>query len=342
MLQILSSGRAFAGANPYLVKLTLLVEGVYYHPVYGRMDYSAQVLKQIKEYHDRDVLGYRIPLYLGHETESGGERPAVGYLLPGGMTLEADEQGKLRLFGIFELVRQDVYEQIWRGEYSYGSAELVVEGLVDKTTGEPLGPVLVAHTLTCTPFIPDMLPNQALSSSPVTRKGRGETRPLYFTLLMEKTMAEQVDKMEKSLKEDAKSTDVALGLVNEAFAAYREEAERRIQELSARCDELQQQLQSVLAEKRQAELEALVKELQSLNLPSALKEKYIPLIRENSLTEKELALTMDNLRTISQHMGGLMFQQFGMAGATPEQMEKNPFEHIIEANRKQKESLRQV
>lgn len=341
VLQILSLDRTFVGERRHLVKLTLLVEGVYYHPVYGRMDYSAKVLEQIKGYHDRDVLGYRIPLYLGHESELGEERPAVGYLLPKGMSLEADERGKLRLFGIFEIVRQDVYEQIWRGEYSYGSAELVVEGLVNKANGEPLGPVLIAHTLTCTPFIPDMLPNQVLAMTAL--KGVGEGAPVHFTLLMEKTMAEKPDKMEKEVSsEGTVTTDVALSLVNEAFSAYRSEAERRIQELSAQCEELQKQLQSVLQEKKQAEMAALVKELQSLNLPVALKEKYIPLLQENSLSENELALTMDNLRTISQHMGGLMFQQFGVAGTTPEQMEKNPFEDIIEANRKQKESLRQI
>jgi len=325
MRQILSLDRVFAGTQRWLVKLTILVEGVYYHPRYGRLDYSAPVLAQIKENHDRDVLGYRIPLYIGHAL-AGEERPAVGYLLPNGLSLEPDAEGRLRLFGVFELIRQDVYEQIWRGEYSYGSAELVSEGILDKTTGEPVGPVLVAHTLTCTPFIPDMVPNQVLSLV-------GDAEPVVpFTLLTEQSMN---DKEMQAPQTEPSSTEAALGLVQEAFAAYRAEAERRIQELSARCDELNKQLQEVLAQKRQAELDALVKEIQSLNLPAATKEKYIPLIRENGLSDTELSLLMDNLRTISQHMAGLMFTQYGMGGPTPEQPDQNPFAHIIEANRRQ-------
>ena len=328
MRQILFLDRIFAGAKRQLVKLTILVEGVYHHPIYGEMDYSAPVLEQIKSNHDRDVLGYRIPLYIGHGSP-GEERPAVGYLLPNGMSLETLEDERLRLFGVFEIIRQDVYEMIWRGEYSYGSAEMIVEGLLDKYTGEPLGPVLVAHTLTCTPFIPGMVPNQVLSL------GGGESAVHYFTLLREKTMTESND---KQVTQES-STEAALGLVNEAFAAYRTEAERRIQELSNRCEELQKQLEEVMAQKRKAELDNLIKEIQNLNLPEATKEKYVPLIRENSLSESELAMLMDNLRTISQHMAGLMFQQYGIGTPNPEKPDVNPFEHIIEANRKQKEAL---
>jgi len=334
MRQILFLDRVFAGTKRQLVKLTILVEGVYYHPVYGEMDYSASVLQTIKSNHDRDVLGYRIPLYIGHSSP-GEERPAVGYLLPNGMSLETSEDGRLRLFGVFEIIRQDVYEMIWRGEYSYGSAEVAVEGLLDKYTGEPLGPVLVAHTLTCTPFIPGMLPNQVLSLG-------GETVH-YFTLRTETTMSESKNMTESNDKNVAleSSTEAALGLVNEAFAAYRNEAERRIQELSNRCEELQKKVEELMAQKRQAEMENLIKEIQSLNLPQATKDKYVPLIRENSLSENELALLMDNLRTISQHMAGLMFQQYGIGTPNPEKPDVNPFEHIIEANRKQKESLKQ-
>ena len=342
MLQILSVDDPHLGTKRWLAKLTLLVEGVYHHHSYGVVDYSRPVLEQIKRNHDLDVLGYRIPLYLGHASDRDriGSSAAVGYLLPGGMTIETDEAGVTRLFGVFEFVRQDVYEQVWRGEYSYGSVELVTEGLLDKRTGEPLGYVLTAHTLTCEPYIPNMVPNRILG----LLDGNPETSPAHYvfhSLHLEETMA-----AEKKVEKDAQAevvetpspTEAALGLVNEAFTAYREEAERRIQELTTQCEELQQKLQAVLAEKRQAELENLVKEIHTLNLPVATKEKYIPLIRENSLNENEMNLVMDNLRTISQHMGGLMFQQFGVSGAEPTKSGENPYEWIIESNAKQKQS----
>lgn len=301
-------------------KLNLLVEGVYFHPVYGELDYQLPTLMKVKENFDKDVLGYPVPLFIGHEQPERrvGAMPAVGFLVPNGLSIQQGEDGRHRLFGLFQLTRQDVYESIWRGEYRYGSVELAAN-YKDKISGEELGPVLLAHVLTNQPFIPYMEPNRVLS----------EPKPLFF--YQENTMSKEVK--EQKMAETANET--AIEVIKSAFDAYRQEAERRLAEQQQELEELRQQVKQLQKAKREAELAALVQEIQSLQLSQALKDKYIPMILADQFTERELNVVMENLRLVSQHMGSLMFSQ---VGSTQTEV-ANPYSDIIKRNEEQSKKL---
>lgn len=293
-----------------LVRLNILVEGVYQHAVYGELEYSLPVLERLKANHERGLPGYRVPLFIGHNLnpERVGGSPAVGFLVPGGLTIEPDADGRHRLFGTFEMVLQSVYEQIWRGEYRYGSAE-IAPAFLDKESGEEVGPVLLAHVLTNQPFIPNLARNQVLSHVP----------SLFF--YQEYPMSNETNK-----EQELETT--AVNLIREAFDAYRQEAERKLSEQQQELEALREELRQLRKQKREAELAGYVREVESLSLPQALKEKYIPMIQADQLSDRELSLVLENLRAVSQYMGSLMFSQVGSLPET----QANPYQDIIQRN----------
>lgn len=300
-------------------KLPLIVEGVYFHPKYEELDFSLPQMLQILRNFEQGHPGYDVPVFVGHPQEHSSA-PAVGFFSE--LFIEQGEDGKHRLYGICDFVDETTYLTVASGQFRSGSPELGPG--FDKVTAEELGTVLYAHALTNVPYQPDMGSNRILSELNASTDRVFSYRTSEGTTMSDKSKAEpQVE-----APQDENSQHTAVTVLSEAFQAYKAESEAKIAVLAQENADLKSLLAEATKEKVAAEMRTFADEVMAMPLPQTLKDKYVPQIREQKLSQAEAAIVMDSLRTFAEQLGTQVYSQQGTTAQSA--VGENPYKQMIE------------
>lgn len=130
-----------------VMTVPVAVIGKWVHPEYGQIEFTQQDFEDIIRNVDQKTLGYEPYLTVGHQKEPDS-KPSIAFLT------EVYQEGEV-LYGEFEVVDEETYSQVVRGQYRYSSPE-ILRNTQSKETGDAVGTVLVGAALTNRPFLTRM------------------------------------------------------------------------------------------------------------------------------------------------------------------------------------------
>lgn len=134
-------------------EIQLLREGKYFHPVYGAITLSAQILELMKKNFDDNVRGCDVSIDYTHDNENG-ESPAAFWIKSLEVRQNSDGKGK-GLFAQGEFTPMGA-KKVSEKEYRYSSADFVIDYIDQNAKHHPY--VLRGGTLTNRPFVKNMNP----------------------------------------------------------------------------------------------------------------------------------------------------------------------------------------
>ncbi len=305
------------GSDKRYFKVPIAVLGEWVHPQYGKVKFTQTDFDQMKANFSIKVTGYEPPLFLGHpvDRDSVEAAPAVAFLSD--LTQEEDV-----LFGYFEVVDPNVYEDVKLGKYRYSSAELVREA-VSKKTGEDIGTCLIGCALTNRPFLTEMPRVAALAEK------FSECAELHTSFLFPlKTKFSETHNMSEIATNESQSVTTESSV---------EALSERLMALTKLCEDAEakaSRYEALLAERLLAEK---IEKIRKLNLSESIKQEYSELLSVPNLAPEVEEKFMSMLHKLSEENDRLLLEQRGTSTETeqansPEQFSVNPYEDILEAN----------
>lgn len=131
-----------------LVKIPVAKKGKFFHPSYGKVEFTDKDFESIKQNFSNDCLGFSPYATYGHLIDPS---LTIDAELKKGNTKDIQEEN-----GVLYVLSEptpDALDLIQKGEYEYSSGEFI-RNYIDKETGENRGTVLMRYALTNSPFIP--------------------------------------------------------------------------------------------------------------------------------------------------------------------------------------------
>jgi hypothetical protein len=342
---------AFMQDKRYLIKVPIAKKGIYHHPVYEVLDFSDEILTTIESNIKRDVVGYPIPITLGH-LQDGGEKQ--------GELVRVYREGDI-LFGEWE-VNKETYRKVEDGVITFSSAEFF-PNYINKLTGEPVGRTLFGMALTNVPYMPNQprvltlsdnseeiycfssklnltelhynnrevlsnnnnIVDKSLTKEEVimTDESKKETRELDNNNPIQ--LSDQVQILQQKLSE----YDIKLSEMEKSYQEKLTEYHSKNEELSIKVQKYEDRI-------KEEELNAKLAYLKELNLPSDINEKYSELIKNGSLGDSE-EVVLTSLAKLAQNTHIELLTQHGYANKTAQmndELFEDPYAKVIEYNKK--------
>lgn len=347
----------------FFLKVPIAKEGEFHHPAYGKLSFDQETVSTIKKNIEDNVLGYEIPITVGHTDEEEKDGSLV--------SIETEDT---TLFGIWE-VDKDVYRKVQDNKVNYSSAEFYPQ-YRDKKTGDQVGRTLFGMALTNRPFIPNLPKVQALGD-----KEGSETqwllseiavKPSECSTIIEKSHQPEAEALsENTIGTNMSDNNQTPAPVKEAEAEVKDTVAVDSQKLSEEIQSLQEQYAQKLSEVeakyketlseiteknsllsdrlqkyeeriKEEELNAKVNYLNELTLPEDFKKTYVELVKEGKLGESEEAV-MQSLSELAKSFQNDILVQHGSSNATAnlnDEKFKDPYEDVIAYNKKLAEAKR--
>jgi hypothetical protein len=271
------------------LKIPVARLGSWYHPVYGVVKFSQRDFDDMKRNFEKDELGFPPYMRYGHDL---GSNPGVVDADPSrGNIVSLFQDGEV-LFSLVAASDDNAYLDVKENRMRFASAELM-RNTESKHTGESIGTVIKAISLTNAPFIPNLPNSEALStnSDPLTTPG-------YFVLNMSQPsyVAEApVDKTEAMLNKLEKLYDNFVALFNRAEpkqevpeevvveAVNTETVEQSVEAPLAISDTLTEEVSNTEA----LEDEQIVQPSDALSVDSSLEEQESAAMNEDTNQETQ-------------------------------------------------------
>ena len=157
------------------LKIPVARLGSWYHPVYGVVKFSQRDFDDMQRNFERDELGF--PPYMRYGHDIGNDPNVVDAAPSRGTIVSLFQEGEV-LYSLVAASDTQAYSDVKEKRMRFASAELM-RNAESKHTGENIGTVIKAISLTNAPFIPNLPNSEALStnSDPLTTPG-------YFVLNM--------------------------------------------------------------------------------------------------------------------------------------------------------------
>ena len=311
----LSESEDSAG-NRY-IRLPIAVLGEWVHPQYGPVTFSQKDFDQIQSNWNARVTGYEPPLYLGHPTDrtTAGGAPAVAFL----NKLYQDSD---TLFGEYDPVDDEAFQDTKQGKFRYSSAEIVRDAN-SKETGESIGTLLVGAALTNTPFLTRM-PRVEAGEHLQFSESEGTASTLFAVSVL------------APLDPSPMTPEVATPAVDlEKFTDLVTVVETLRAELSAAKTEVAE----VTAKFKAQALDQRLSEVNSLNLAAPVKERYSEMLRTEVLSEDQSEQVMSLMRSLSdgnkQNFTEARGSQEAVVETAAVTASENPYDSIIAAHKAQ-------
>jgi hypothetical protein len=300
------------------IRVPIAVMGEWVHPQYGQVTFSQKDFDQIQSNWNARVTGYEPPLYLGHPTDRStvGGAPAVAFLNK--LYQESDT-----LFGEYEPVDDEAFQNTKQGKFRYSSAEIVRDAN-SKETGESIGTLLVGAALTNTPFLTRM-PRVEAGEHLQFSESDG-TAPTLFAVSVLANPDSDVMATETAPVQVAASA-VDLEKFTELVTA--------VETLRGELEGTKTELAQTRARLKAQALDQRLSEVSSLNLAAPVKEKYSEMLRQEVLSEPQAEQVMGLLRTLSSDNKQVYSEPKGSQESAADSAgvaEENPYAHIIAAN----------
>lgn len=207
-------------------EIQLLRDGLYDHPVYGKISITERILETLKKNFDNNVRGCDISIDYTHDNENG-ESPAAFWIKSLVIRPNTDGKGK-GLFARGEFTPKGA-KAVSEKEYKYSSADFVIDYIDQHGKHNPY--VLRGGTLTNRPFIKNMNPIK----------------------LSERTEKKELNKMNK---EELMAALKALGVDVVSLMTGSESLTAKVRELEAKITEL-----NALPAQKESEIKALKEKL---------------------------------------------------------------------------------
>jgi hypothetical protein len=316
----LSESEDSAG-NRY-IRLPIAVLGEWVHPQYGPVTFSQKDFDQIQTNWNARVTGYEPPLYLGHPTDrtTVGGAPAVAFLNK--LYQESDT-----LFGEYDPVDDEVFQDTKQGKFRYSSAEIVREAN-SKETGESIGTLLVGAALTNTPFLTRM-PRVEAGEHLQFSESEGTASTLFAVSVLAPSDSSPMT------VEATPATPAAPAVDVEKFTDLVTEVET----LRAELRVTQTALAETTAKLKAQALDQRLSEVNSLNLAAPVKERYSEMLRTEVLSEDQAEQVMSLMRSLSDGNKQNFTEPRGSQEAVVETAAvtatENPYASIIAAHQAQ-------
>lgn len=319
--------------NKKSLKVPIVVVGKYKHPKYGEVDFSQEVIDQLRENFIGKVIGFEPPVFLGHpiDTISSEANPAIGFVEN---VIQEDDV----FWAEAEAVDDEIYEDIKKGKYRYSSAEIVRE-YPSKYEDKMLGPALIGLAVTNRPFIPNMPRLQTYSE---TQTCTDNLTIKQFNLVNGSNVENNTENTNKLMTQTApievtenspEQTDLANKFLSLA---------KQVEEARAKAD---------LAEAKLKEIERqnTLSTVDSFSLSQAVKDEFKAVFSQGSFSDEQTKTVLNALQKLSDENKSEFFVQHGKQETQPEtfkdrqevqEFSESPYKNIIEANRKIAEAKR--
>lgn len=341
----------------YKLKIPVATKGKWAHPTYGEVKFDDFDIQSLYTNYVKDELGFRPPLYIGHQED---EAPKVG-------TLSKLDFEDGVLYGEWEVSR-DVYLDVMDKKYTHSSAE-IHPNYLSKKTGNRIGKTLFGMALTNRPFVPNLPQVEALSeenslsdiqffSTPLTIQpdnydnvvdmksnnsliDEGDQNMSNTEQSIDKAAPKEVESTQnfseefQTLKEQLQQYSTKLQLVEETYKEQLAEANAKNKSLEERVQKYEERI-------KEEELNLKLQYLAELTLPRQVKEKYSELIKEQKLGEAEKDV-LDSLKELSDNFANSMTAQVGFSEETENLNNEDypdPYKDIVDYNKKLVEAKR--
>lgn len=227
----------------------LPVPGVYEHPVYGRLDYTAETYDRILDNFRTGVYQERLPINAEHDPYAAG---AVGWIVDmrlaesGAIEVKTEwnERGKALIEG---------------DRYKYVSAELMPEWVDPVDPDKRFTDVAVGMAITTHPYFKErVLPPLAASEAVLTRHAGIPGKEARMSDQNAQHKTPPADQSEAATNDAA--TDAATDEANRSTVQMNEQMLAEFRQLKADRDKVKQELAEVQARNAELHDKALVKE----------------------------------------------------------------------------------
>lgn len=322
----------FEQNNKYFVKIPIATVGEWYHPQYGKVEFTQEKLEEIKANIENNELGWEPPLFYGHPTDGGAS--SKGFLEK--IFVEGDT-----LFGIWA-VNKYVYDQVQNDEFRYSSSEFITN-FTSKRTGKEIGNILIGMALTNRPFIPDLPRNVALEEEGTIYKFSTELTFQETTdskssndsdsevleddedsvqnKRQETTMAQNSldQKQEEQLRAELEEHKNKLKEYQEQLDKYSNELETVKQTYENQLNQATEEIKELRGRIRQSEIDDQIDRLDQLKgIPEKQVENYKEMVRNGSLGSSEEDV-IRSLEEMSQSFSTEVFEQNGQSHSLEEE-----------------------
>jgi len=316
-----------------VIKLGVAILGSWKHPIYGEVTFTQQDFDEMLSNFKNNSVGFEPPLFLGHASQSvqsaGGitystveGAPAEGFLL------SLYQEGNC-LYSEWEVTNPSVYDAVASNRYRYNSGEFV-RNYLSKDTGDSIGTTLIGMALTNRPFVPNLPRVKALSEPNkddmflFTMGSTDEVKTIdEIKMDIEKTTVPEAEKLSE-LQAELATRSQQLASVEQAYKLQLSDAQATIESLTTRLNEATEAA-------RQKEVDAKLKDLESLALPLEVKETYSEMIKTGALGAAE-GTVLASLRKTAELT--VLTTQQGSVNETSalNDPQVNPYQSTIERN----------
>ena len=307
--------QVFSEQKNYL-KVPIAVLGEWFHPDYGEVKFVQTDFDSMLENWEENVVGYEPPLFLGHPIDNTTVEgaPSVAFL-------EKLYQESDTLYGLYDPVDAEAYQNAAKGSYRYSSAE-VSRNAVSKKTGQPIGTVLRGAALTNRPFLTGMPRVEAVTQQ--FSESVDNNLTILFPLTTEKEMTTQLENTTADLQTQYQALSekvIALTLTVEDLNTKLGTTEQKLSEANQRLEKQDQ--------------ETLLAKVSLLNISAESKETFSEMIKTGglSLEQREkfwnmyVAQSNNNVQVFSEPKGTVDSE-----AVKPDAPASNPYAYVIAAN----------
>lgn len=346
--------QTFSTDNKKFIKVPLAVLGSWKHSVYGDLDFTQQDFDDMLSNVSSKVIGYEPPLFLGHKQNT----PDTVEGHPAEAFLETLAQEEDILYGTFEVVNDETYASVEKGQFRYASGEFL-RNYTTKQTGEKVGTALVGCALTNRPFLtglprvtvlseknhvstvlnltePNTMTTEPIQTPAVTSIDSQELSEFKKTILSEfQSVKEKYSETTDDLKQQLSDAKTAGDSIKQELT----DTKQNLADITSERDLLKQKVEEVEKEKKEASVAVKLSELNALVLPVEVREKYSDLIKSGALGENE-SVILDSLKALSSTTEAAVTTQVGTETATHALNDptiSDPYLSTIERNHKQAE-----
>lgn len=310
--------QVFSDQGKRYLKVPIAVLGQWQHPEYGAVEFNQKDFSEMLQNWSENVTGYEPPLFLGHPNNDNTTEgaPSVAFL-------EKLYQEDKTLFGLFDPVDDQVFNDVDRGAYRYSSAE-VYRNAFSKTTAEPVGTLLRGAALTNRPYLTGMPRVEAIHQqfSEQSTDNVSFLFPLTTTEIM--------------TTEATAPTQAAAPAANDQYQKLSEKVvdlTLLVEGLTTKLTATEQKLSeaTVLLEKQ--EKASLIAKLNTLNINADTKQVFSELISEGALVGEALKVRFVKLEELSQANAQTFSEPKGVVTQQPVEGDTvNPYLKDIQAN----------
>jgi hypothetical protein len=316
-------------AGKEYIKAPIARLGKWKHEAYGRVEFSQKDFDDITTNWKNNAAGFEPPLYLGHprNDKAWSGAPAVGFLE--NVVQEGDT-----LFGLYEPVDKEAFEEVKKGQYRYASSE-VYRNAKDKETGAVIGTLLTAHALTNEPYL-TKLPRVEVTEKLEFSNPINTTRFVFSqesaTCTKEVvTINAMTQTTEVTSEKDTAAHEqfVQLQHENETLRLELSDKNKQLADLQDAVAAIKQELSIHTERAKKQELSDKLARLNKLNVSAATKEKYSQLFAEGTLD----ATGEENIFSLLEELSAGNVQKFtdvqGVQEKSEETAVENPYSETI-------------